>query len=76
VSSSACPRQDWAYLQKLAEITTSSQDPDLYGPDNAEGQAGAEMAAYAARIRAGPPRSGRVDDLTGEILDATSAAGR
>jgi cytochrome P450 len=39
------PRQDWAYLQKLAEITTSSQDPDLYGPGNAEGQAGAEMAA-------------------------------
>jgi cytochrome P450 len=64
------PRQDWAYLQKLAEITTSSQDPDLYGPDNAEGQAGAEMAAYAMEFARTRRRSGRFDDLTGEILDA------
>jgi len=64
------PRQDWAYLQKLAEITTSSQDPDLYGPDNVEGQAGAEMAAYAVEFARDRRRTGRVDDLTGEILEA------
>jgi cytochrome P450 len=64
------PRQDWSYLQKLAEITTSSQDPDLYGPDNAEGQAGAEMADYAVEFARARRRTGRVDDLTGEILEA------
>lgn len=64
------PRQDWSYLQKLAESTTSSQDPDLYGPDNADGQAGAEMAAYAVEFAGSRRRGARVDDLTGEILDA------
>lgn len=64
------PRQDWAYLQKLAEITTSSQDPDLYGPDNAEGQAGAEMASYAMDFARSRRRSDRADDLTAEILAA------
>lgn len=64
------PRQDWAYLQKLAEITTSSQDPDLYGPDNAEGQAGAEMASYAMDLARSRRRSDRADDLTAEILAA------
>ncbi len=64
------PRQDWSYLQKLAEITTSSQDPDLNGPDHTEGQAGAEMASYAVDFARARRRSGRVDDLTGEILDA------
>ena len=62
------PRQDWAYLQKLAEITTSSQDPDLYDPDNAEGQAGAEMASYAMDLARSRRRSDRADDLTAEIL--------
>lgn len=64
------PRQDWAYLQKLAEITTSSQDPDLYSPEVAEGQAGAEMAFYAmefARVRRHSEPTG---DLTDEILRA------
>ncbi|MCB0946850.1 MAG: cytochrome P450, partial [Mycobacterium sp.] len=62
------PRQDWGYLQKLAEMTTSSQDPDLYGPDNAEGQAGAEMASYAMDLARSRRRSDRADDLTAEIL--------
>jgi len=64
------PRRDWSYLQKLAELTTSSQDPDLYGPGNAEGQAGAEMASYAVEFARDRRRSGLFDDLTGEILRA------
>jgi len=64
------PRQDWAYLQKLAELTTSSQDPDLYGPDNVEGQAGAEMAFYAMEFARRRRNSDHVDDLTTEILEA------
>ena len=64
------PRQDWAYLQKLAEITTSSQDPDLYGPDNADGQAGAEMASYAMDLARNRRRSAHREDLTAAILDA------
>ena len=53
------PRQDWSYLQKLAEITTSSQDPDLYGPDHSDGQPGAEMASYAVEFVRDCRRSGR-----------------
>lgn len=64
------PRQDWAYLQRLAEITTSSQDPDLYDPDHADGPAGAEMALYAMEFARQRRRGDRVDDLTNEILQA------
>lgn len=64
------PRQDWAYLQKLAELTTSSQDPDLYGPDRGDGRAGAEMARYAMEFARERRGSDRAEDLTAEILDA------
>lgn len=64
------PRQDWAYLQKLAEITTSSQDPDLYSPEVAEGQAGAEMAVYAMEFARVRRQSEPTGDLTDEILRA------
>ncbi|WP_059016234.1 cytochrome P450 [Mycobacterium sp. M26] len=64
------PRQDWAYLQKLAEITTSSQDPDLYSPEVAEGQAGAEMAVYAMEFARVRRQSEPTEDLTDEILRA------
>ncbi|WP_167105129.1 cytochrome P450 [Mycobacterium sp. DL592] len=64
------PRQDWSYLQKLAEITTSSQDPDLYSPEIAEGQAGAEMASYAMEFARSRRKADRTEDLTSEILDA------
>ncbi|WP_328352564.1 cytochrome P450 [Mycobacterium sp. NBC_00419] len=64
------PRQDWAYLQKLAEITTSSQDPDLYSPEIAEGQAGAEMASYAMEFARTRRCSEPTADLTSEILNA------
>lgn len=63
------PRQDWHYLQKLAERITSSQDPDLAGPEYGDGAGGAEMAAYAIEFagarRQGEPR----DDLTSAILN-------
>lgn len=64
------PRQDWAYLQKLAEITTSSQDPDLYSPEVAEGQAGAEMAVYAMEFARVRRQSEPTEGLTDEILRA------
>lgn len=64
------PRQDWAYLQKLAEITTSSQDPDLYSPEVAEGQAGAEMASYAMEFARQRRQGEPTEDLTSEILNA------
>ncbi|KAA8963976.1 cytochrome P450 [Mycobacterium sp.] len=64
------PRQDWAYLQKLAERITSSQDPDLGGPDYGDGAGGAEMASYAVEFAATRRKGDATDDVAGAILDA------
>ncbi|MHA7651614.1 cytochrome P450 [Mycobacterium sp. ML4] len=63
------PQQDWRYLQGLAERITSSQDPELAGPEYGDGAGGAEMAGYAIEFAAERRRSGPADDLTAAILN-------
>ncbi|VBA61776.1 cytochrome P450 [Mycobacterium attenuatum] len=64
------PRQDWCSLQKLAERITSSQDPELAGPNYGDGAAGAEMAAYAIELAADRRHGDPAEDLTSAILNA------
>ncbi len=64
------PRQDWDYLRRLAERITSSQDPDLGGPESGGATGGAEMAAYAVEFAAASRRRTPTDDLTSAILEA------
>ncbi len=64
------PRQDWEYLQKLAERITSSQDPGLAGPGYGDDAGGAEMASYAAGLTADRRRGDPTEDLTSAILSA------
>ncbi|QUR69136.1 cytochrome P450 [Mycobacterium spongiae] len=64
------PRQDWSYLQKLAERITSSQDPDFGGSGYGDDDAGAEMAAYAIEFAAARRQHDPVEDLTSAILRA------
>ncbi len=69
------PQQDWAYLHRLAERTTSSQDPDLVesaAEDAAaeDAAAGEEMAAYAIEFAAARRQRDHADDLTSAILGA------
>ncbi|HEV8296267.1 MAG TPA: hypothetical protein VGQ20_03190, partial [Acidimicrobiales bacterium] len=68
------PRADWDYIQRLAEMNTSGQDPDI-NPDSdsyARGvnDASTSMAKYAmqfaAKRRLDPPR----EDLTTLILES------
>lgn len=62
------PRPDWPYLQQLAERITSSQDPDLAGPQYGDGEGGAEMAAYAIELAAARRTANSTDDMTSAIL--------
>ncbi|WP_343598771.1 cytochrome P450 [Mycobacterium sp.] len=62
------PQQDWAYLQRLAERNTSSQDPDLGAPGAAEATGGTEMASYAVEFAADRRRRAPTDDLASAIL--------
>lgn len=64
------PEQDWDYLQKLAERITSSQDPDLGGPEAGEATGGAEMAAYAVEFAAARRQRDATEDLTSAILSS------
>ncbi|WP_156688100.1 cytochrome P450 [Mycobacterium sp. Marseille-P9652] len=64
------PRGDWDYLRKLAERTTSSQDPELGDPTAPNSTGGGEMAAYAVEFAAAKRRRPPADDLTSAILHA------
>ncbi|WP_343708324.1 cytochrome P450 [Mycobacterium sp.] len=64
------PQHDWDYLQTLAERNTSSQDPDLGGPEADNATGGVEMAAYAVEFAAARRRRPPDDDLTSAILHA------
>ncbi len=64
------PQQDWDYLRQLAERITSSQDPDLGGPEAGDATGGAEMAAYAVEFAAARRRRTPTEDLTSAILIA------
>lgn len=63
------PRSDWPYLQRLAERITSSQDPEVAGPEYGDGLGGAEMASYAIEFAAARRAADPADDLTGAILN-------
>ncbi|GLP76607.1 cytochrome P450 [Mycobacterium antarcticum] len=63
------PPQDWGYLHDLAERITSSQDPDLGGPEADDATGGVEMAAYATQFAEARRRSDPTDDLTNAILE-------
>ena len=62
------PREDWAQIRVWAEQSTSSQDPDLAGPDAYSQTGMVDMALYAiqfaARRRTEPPQ----EDLASLIL--------
>jgi cytochrome P450 len=68
------PREDWAYVHRLAELNTHGQDPDVnpegYDKPSRANTSSFDMAryaiAFAARRRTEPPR----DDLTTVILEA------
>ena len=61
------PREDWDRIQRWAEMSTSTQDEELSGGEDAS-SGSVEMAMYAiefaGRRRAGEP----IDDLTSLIL--------
>lgn len=63
------PPRDWDYLQVLAQRNTSSQDPDLAGPEAGDATGGSEMAAYAVEFAAERRRCAPADDLTSAILN-------
>ena len=62
------PKGDWPQIRLWAEQATSSQDPELAGPDSYTDQGMVDMAMYAIsfaeRRRAEPPR----EDLASLIL--------
>ncbi|WP_436771416.1 cytochrome P450 [Yinghuangia sp. YIM S09857] len=67
------PQEDWSHLHRLAERTTSQQDPEVGGTEGdgyGPGAAAREMVAYAigfaARRRVEEPR----EDLTTLILES------
>jgi cytochrome P450 len=67
------PQEDWAYIHRLAERNTSSQDPDVGGTEEdgyGPGAASMEMAKYAIgfamKRRVDDPR----EDLTTLILES------
>jgi cytochrome P450 len=74
------PREDWAYIHHLAEITTHGQDPDVnpggYDKPSSDSTASWDMARYAVefaqRRRSEAPR----DDLTTLILEADFGGAR
>lgn len=66
------PREDWAHIHRLAELNTSSQDPDTVGDDSeyaTAGNASMEMAIYAIGFAARRRAEERRDDLTDLILN-------
>jgi cytochrome P450 len=60
------PREDWARIQRWAEMSTSTQDEELAGEDASGGSV--EMAMYAIEFAAQRRTSEPVDDLTSLIL--------
>jgi cytochrome P450 len=68
------PREDWSRIQRWAELSTSTQDDEISGGEDASSGA-VEMAMYAiefaGRRRAAEP----VDDLTDLILGTSFGEG-
>ena len=61
------PRQDWSRIQRWAELSTSSQDAEISGGEDAS-SGSVEMAMYAIEFAGRRRAAGAVDDLTSLIL--------
>ncbi|MBV8236586.1 MAG: cytochrome P450 [Acidimicrobiia bacterium] len=61
------PRQDWGRIQRWAELSTSSQDAEISGGEDAS-SGSVEMAMYAIEFAGRRRAAGAVDDLTSLIL--------
>ena len=75
------PRQDWGRIQRWAELSTSSQDAEISGGDDAS-SGSVEMAMYAIEFAAERRRTAervdeveKVDDLTSLILGTSFGEG-
>jgi cytochrome P450 len=70
------PREDTGKLQRWAELSVSSQDPDIVGDSYGGGDAGMEMAAYAIALAGERRPLPRTDDLFSLLLDTQFEDGR
>jgi cytochrome P450 len=64
------PQQDWDHIHELAELNTSSQDPDFADAGGGAENSTMEMAMYAIELAANRRNADRTDDLTSAILEA------
>lgn len=63
------PQEDAGQLQRWAELSVSSQDPDIVGDSYGAGDAGMEMAMYAIKLAAERRPLPRTDDIFALLLD-------
>lgn len=70
------PREDTGKLQRWAELSVSSQDPDIVGDSYGGGDAGMEMAAYAIALAGERRPLPRTDDIFSLLLDTQFEDGR
>lgn len=70
------PLEDAAQLQRWAELSVSSQDPDIVGDSYGAGDAGLDMAMYAIRLAGERRPLPRTDDIFSLLLDTQFEDGR
>jgi cytochrome P450 len=70
------PLEDAAQLQRWAELSVSSQDPDIVGDSYGAGDAGVDMAMYAIRLAGERRPLPRTDDIFSLLLDTQFEDGR
>jgi cytochrome P450 len=68
------PREDWGRIQRWAEMSTSTQDAEISGGEDAS-SASMEMAMYAIEFAGRRRASEPIDDLTSLILDTSFGDG-
>jgi len=68
------PREDWGRIQRWAELSTSTQDEEISGGEDASSGA-VEMAMYAIEFAGNRRTSEPVDDLTSLILGTSFGDG-
>jgi len=61
------PREDWSRIQRWAEMSTSTQDDEISGGEDAS-SGSMQMAMYAIEFAGGRRAAEPVDDLTSLIL--------
>ncbi|MBV9412837.1 MAG: cytochrome P450 [Acidimicrobiia bacterium] len=68
------PREDWGRIQRWAELSTSTQDEEISGGEDASSGA-VEMAMYAIEFAGKRRAAAPVDDLTALILGTSFGGG-